>query len=161
MINAERMVNNLCEMVRIPSESGEEQEFIKYLADKFSTDLKAACRIDSYGNLIARLDGKQCDSAEPLFFAMHADTVKPGKGIQPIVSDGRISSSGDTILGADCKAGIAEFVEAVLSADRYPPLEICVTREEEVGFGGANHLDFGLLMVKRGFLLEWMPLMRS
>jgi len=85
---------------------------------------------------------------------MHADTVKPGKGIQPIVSDGRISSSGDTILGADCKAGIAEFVEAVLSADRYPPLEICVTREEEIGFGGANHLDFGLLMAKRGFLLD-------
>lgn len=116
MIKIERMVRNLCEMVQIPSESGEEQEFIKCLYRKFTDDLSANCYIDDHGNLIAKIPACSCSSLNPLFFAMHADTVKPGKEIQPKVLDGFVSSSGNTILGADCKAGIAEFIEAVQSA---------------------------------------------
>jgi tripeptide aminopeptidase len=153
-MNTERMVRNLCEMVRIPSESGEEQEFIKYLAGKFTADLGAVCQIDAYGNLTAKVEGKNCQGAGPLFFAMHADTVKPGKGIVPVIKGNLICSSGDTILGADCKAGIAEFLEAVQSVDRHPPLEIGVTREEEVGMIGAKNFDFTLLTAKKGFLLD-------
>ena len=116
MIKVERMVHNLCEMVQIPSESGEEQEFIKCLYRKFTDDLSANCYIDDYGNFIARIPACSCSSLTPLFFAMHADTVKPGKEIRLKVVDGFVYSSGDTILGADCKAGIAEFIEAVQSA---------------------------------------------
>lgn len=116
MIQVERMVRNLCEMVQIPSESSEKQEFIKYLSKKFANDLGANFHIDDYGNLIAIIPACSCSSLTPLFFAMHADTVKPGKEIQLKVVDGFVYSSGDTILGADCKAGIAEFIEAVQSA---------------------------------------------
>jgi hypothetical protein len=47
MIQVERMVRNLCEMVQISSESSEEQEFIKYLSRKFADDLGANCHIDN------------------------------------------------------------------------------------------------------------------
>jgi len=154
MIQVERMVRNLCEMVQIPSESSEEENFIKYLSMKFADDLGANCHIDDYGNLIAKIPACSCSSLAPLFFAMHADTVKPGKGIQPKVLDGFVSSSGNTILGADCKAGIAEFIEAVQSANYFPPLEVVITREEEIGFGGAKNLDFNLITAKQGFLLD-------
>ena len=116
MIQVERMVRNLCDMVQIPSESGEEQEFIKCLYRKFTNGLSANCYIDDYGNFIARIPACSCSSLTPLFFAMHADTVKPGKEIQLKVVDGFVYSSGDTILGVDCKAGIAEFIEAIQSA---------------------------------------------
>jgi len=85
---------------------------------------------------------------------MHADTVKPGKEIQPKVLDGFVSSSRNMILGADCKAGIAEFIEAVQSANYFPPLELVITRKEEIGFGGAKHLDFKPITAKQGFLLD-------
>jgi di/tripeptidase len=47
------------------------------------------------------------------------------------VVGGVIRSEGDTILGADDKAGIAELYEAVFTADHHPELEIVITREEE------------------------------
>ncbi|MCX5971666.1 MAG: M20/M25/M40 family metallo-hydrolase [Coprothermobacterota bacterium] len=150
----DRLIQNLCELVQIDSESGEEQTFLQYLKEKFERDLGATGRLDGYGNLIATIPAKNCDAKEPLLVAMHGDTVKPGKGIKPIVKDGVIYSSGDTILGADCKAGIAEFIEAVLEAPRHPPFEVVVTREEEVGLVGAKNLDYSLLTAKRGILLD-------
>jgi len=39
--------------------------------------------------------------------ATHADTVKPGKGMKTVVNNGVTYSKGDTVLGTDCKAGIA------------------------------------------------------
>lgn len=150
----ERIVGTLCEMVQISSESGDEAEFISYLQQKLTRDFGATCTLDSYGNLIAKIPAKNCSVADPLLFAMHADTVKPGRGIKPIVQEGMVRSSGDTILGGDCKAGIAEFVEAVQTATKHPPLEVVVTREEEIGFGGARHLDYGLIKAKKGFLLD-------
>jgi len=156
MIQVDRMVHNFCEMVQISSESGEEQDFIQSLYVKFTNDLNANCQIDDYGNLIAKIPGRSCarGNVSPLLFAMHADTVKPGKGIKPNVLDGFVVSGGDTILGADCKAGIAEFIEAVQSANNYPPLEVVITREEEVGFGGAKNLNYNLITAKQGFLLD-------
>jgi len=143
----ERIIKNLCEMVSISSESGQEQEFIDYLSKKFRIELSAECQLDSYGNLIAKVPAKNCTSSQSLMLAAHADTVKPGKGVKPVVKDGVVYSSGDTVLGADCKAGIAEIFEAVLSAERHPPLEIVITREEEIGFGGAKNLDFSLIVL--------------
>lgn len=150
----ERLVDNFFRMVRIPSESGNESAFLSYLSDKFTNALGATCRLDDYGNLIATLPGKNAASTEPLLFAMHGDTVKPGVGIEPELRDGVVSSAGDTILGADCKAGIAELLEALLTAESHPPLEIVVTREEESGFTGASELDYSLLRATHGFLLD-------
>ncbi len=86
--------------------------------------------------------------------AAHADTVKPGKDIKPVVKNGVIYSSGDTVLGADCKGGIAEIMEAVMSAPKHPPLEIVITREEEIGFTGAKNLGYSLISAKRGILVD-------
>jgi tripeptide aminopeptidase len=143
-----------CEMVQISSESGEEAEFLAYLKDLFTREFNATCTFDDFGNLIVKLSAKATASKDPVLFGVHGDTVKPGKGIEPVVEDGVIRSKGETILGADDKAGIAELVEAIRTADRYPPLEIVVTREEELGLQGARHLDMGLLNAKIGFVID-------
>lgn len=150
----ERMINSFMEMVRIASESGEEQEFIVWLKDLFTRELGAKCTLDSYGNLIVKVPAKGAPRSEPVLFGVHADTVKPGKNIEPVLEGGVIRSKGDTILGADDKAGIAELLEAIRTADQHPPLEIVVTREEEIGLVGAKHLDTSLLRAKSGFLLD-------
>jgi len=150
----ERLIDTFFKMVRIDSESGEEKEFISYLKDLFTREFRAKCTIDDYGNLIVNIPAKNSARNEPVFFGVHADTVKPGKNIEPILENGIIRSKGDTILGADDKAGIAELVEAIRTADRYPPLEIVVSREEEIGLVGAKHLDTSLLKSKVGFLID-------
>lgn len=148
------LVDVFFEMVRISSESGEENQFVTYLKDLFTKESKAKCTIDSYGNLIAKIPAKNSTRREPVLFGVHADTVKPGKNIEPILKDGIIRSKGETILGADDKAGIAELFEAVRGAERYPPLEIVVSREEEIGLKGSKNIDASLLKSKTGFLID-------
>lgn len=150
---SERMIKQFMEMVQIASESGEEAAFIDYLLEEF-TKIGAQTQKDNYGNLIAKLPGKGCTGKEPILLSCHADTVKPGQNIKPILKDGVIRSSKDTILGADDKAGIAEMLEAIRIAEIRPPLEIAISRQEEVGLLGVKNLDFSQLTAKRGFLLD-------
>jgi len=147
------MVKQFMEMVQISSESGEEAEFIDYLLKEFKK-IGADAAKDSYGNLIAKLPAKGCQGKAPILLSCHADTVKPGKNIEPVLKDGVIRSKGDTILGADDKAGIAEMLEALRIAEVRPPLEIAVSRQEEVGLLGVKNLDYSQLTAKRGFLLD-------
>ncbi|MBN1857833.1 M20/M25/M40 family metallo-hydrolase [Candidatus Bipolaricaulota bacterium] len=143
-----------CEWVRIDSESGNEAEFIGVLKEFLEQDLGATCMLDGYGNLIAKLPAKNSDATDTVALAAHADTVKPGTGIEPVIENGVIRSAGATILGADDKAGIAEIVEAVRTADRHPPVEILITREEEIGLCGAKNLDLSLVNAKRAFIID-------
>jgi len=150
----QELTDTFFKMVRISSESGEEKEFIAYLKDLFTNELKAECTIDNYGNLIAKISAKNTNCTEPVLFGVHADTVKPGKNIEPILKNGIISSKGETILGADDKAGIAELFEAIRTAEQHPPLEIVVSREEEVGLKGSKNIDTSLIKSKRGFVVD-------
>ena len=82
---------------------------------------------------MAKFPAKGCEGKDPILFSCHADTVKPGVGIEPVLLDGTIRSQGNTILGADDKAGIAELLEALRTANIHPPIEVAVSRQEEVG----------------------------
>jgi len=150
---SQRMIKQFMEMVQIDSESGNEARFIDYLLKEFKK-LGAAAKKDAYGNLVAKLPAKNSKSKEPILLSCHADTVQPGKGIRPKLVKGVIRSSGDTILGADDKAGIAEMLEALRLAPVRPPVEVAISRQEEVGLHGVKNLDFRLLKARRGFLLD-------
>ncbi len=150
---SERMIAQFMEMVRIDSESGNEARFIDYLKGEFE-QLGAEAQKDAYGNLVARLPAKNSSVTEPILLSCHADTVRPGVGIEPVLDGGVIRSKGDTILGADDKAGIAEMLEALRTAEVRPPVEIAISRQEEVGLFGVKNLDYSLISAKRGFLLD-------
>ncbi len=150
---SKRMIQQFMEMVQIDSESGNEARFIDYLLKEFKK-LGASARKDAYGNLLAKLPAMNSRSKEPVLLSCHADTVQPGKGIKPKLVKGVIRSAGDTILGADDKAGIAEMLEALRTARVRPPVEVAISRQEEVGLLGVKNLDFKQLRARRGFLLD-------
>lgn len=150
---SERMIKQFMEMVQIESESGNEAAMIDYLFQEYKA-LGGEPFKDSYGNLIVKFPAKGCEGKEPILLSCHADTVMPGKGIKPILKDGIIRSSGDTILAADDKAGIAEMLEAIRTADVRPPIEVAISRQEEVGLFGVKNLDYSRITAKRGFLLD-------
>jgi tripeptide aminopeptidase len=147
------MVRQFMEMVRIDSESGNEAAFIEYLR-KEAAALGGEAAPDAYGNLIASFPARGCAGASPVLLSCHADTVKPGVGIEPVLADGIIRSQGDTILGADDKAGIAEVLETLRTAPVRPPVEFAVSRQEEVGLLGVKEMDFSRITARRGFLMD-------
>ena len=150
---SDRMLRQFMEMVRIDSESGDEARFLEYLRDEM-TAVGGEAAFDDYGNLIATFEAKGCEGVDPILLSCHGDTVKPGVGIEPVLAEGVIRSAGDTILGADDKAGIAEVLEALRVAPVRPPIEFVVSRQEEVGLLGVKAMDFSRLTARRGFLMD-------
>jgi len=80
-----------------------------------------------------------------LAFSAHMDCVEPCRGVEPVVTDGVVTSAGDTVLGGDDKAGLSAAIEAsrrlVESGEPYPTLKMVFTVQEEIGLVGAKHLN--------------------
>lgn len=163
MINEERLLHRFLDYVQIDSESGDE----KNIADRLLKDLRElGCEVwrdnagestDSNGyNVYARLAGDA--SLSPLLFMAHMDTVRPGKGVRPVVSGGVIKSGGDTILGGDDKSGIAAIAEALnCIAEKgltHRPVEILFTIGEESGLKGARAADLSKFAAKEALVLD-------
>ena len=110
MINKQRLINTFCDLVKIDSPSGEEDEIASFLSKRL-TELGFNILTDNYGNIIAKIG-----EGNTLMLSAHMDTVEPGRNIQPIVDNDVIKSKDMTILGGDCKAGIGAILEGVEAA---------------------------------------------
>ena len=152
-INVDRMVKNFIELVKIPSESPDDQKFIEHLDGLFKK-MGGETKKDSYGNLIVKFAAKNSKNTQAIAFTAHADTVKPGVGIEPVVKDGVISSKGETILGADDKAAVAEMIELIQTAEKHPPIELLILRCEEIGSLGSANLDYSLVSSKDAYVMD-------
>ena len=143
MIRRNRLVDTFCELARIDSPSGEEEVVAQHLVGRLE-GLGLKVMRDDYGNVVASDGGE-----DPLILSAHMDTVEPGRGVKPSVDGERIVSDGTTILGGDCKAGVAAILEALESIEEdgvaRRAIEVAFTREEEIGLVGARNLDFSLL----------------
>jgi len=164
MINSERLAAEFARQAAISSPSFGEGEIFRYLTERFRRlggevvmDGAGAQIGSESGNLIAffAADGKE---GEPLMLSVHMDTVGPAEGVAPLLRDGVFTSAGETVLGADDKAGIVEIIEAleVMREQGIPhgPIEVVVTICEEVGLLGAKHLDYSLIRSRRGLALD-------
>ena len=152
MIDRDRMVKTLCDLVQIDSPSGEEEAFAVELKRRLEALGFGVVR-DSYGNLIASQGGPN-----PVMLSGHMDTVEPGRGIKPRVEGDRVLSDGTTVLGGDNKAGIAVILETLesLREDGTPrvPVEVVLTRQEETALIGARNLDFSMITAKEAIVFD-------
>ena len=152
MINRDRLVRTFTDLARIDSPSGEEEAMAVELTGRLeSLGLRVAR--DSYGNLIAGDGGD-----DPIMLSAHMDTVEPGRGIEPVIEGDRIESDGTTIVGGDCKAGVAAILEGLQSLDEdgagHVPVEIVLTREEELALVGARELDFSMIGAREAIVFD-------
>jgi tripeptide aminopeptidase len=145
-----RVLDTFLELVRIDSPSGAEaacgRHVARLLADlgmSVGFDNSAGVTGSDSGNLIASLAGTV--PGKRLLLSAHLDTVQPGNGVDPVVADGVVSSRGDTVLGADDKAGIAAIVEGVRriveAGEPHAAIDVVMTTGEELGLRGAKALD--------------------
>ncbi len=152
MIDQERLVNSFCELVQIDSPSDEEEEVAQHLTERLS-GLGFSVARDAHGNVIASEEG-----TDPLLLSAHMDTVEPGRGIKPQIKGDRITSDGTTILGGDCKAGVAAILEGLQavkeSGSSRRPVQVVFTRGEEIGLVGASNLDYSMVRCREAVVFD-------
>jgi tripeptide aminopeptidase len=107
------------------------------------------------GNLMVRVPGNSPGPA--VLLCAHMDTVGSTEGMVPVLRDGVIYSNGETVLGADDKAGIAIILSVLADLKGggvpHPDLEVVFTVQEEVGLFGAKHLK-AELKAAFGYILD-------
>ncbi|RSL32009.1 M20/M25/M40 family metallo-hydrolase [Salibacterium salarium] len=164
MINEERLINEMMELVQVDSETKKEKQIARLLRKKFE-ELGITVQEDNAeqtteheaGNLICTWEANTKD-IDTIYFTSHMDTVAPGQGIKPFVKDGYMQTDGSTILGADDKAGIAAMLECIRSMQEeekpHGTIQFVITVGEESGLVGAKELDSSLLLADFGYALD-------
>jgi tripeptide aminopeptidase len=152
MFDSDKIADELCELIRIDSLSGQERRLAELLSARLK-EIGLPTRFDDahlaidgeVGNLYARIDATAPDMPA-LMLNAHMDTVKPGCGIEPVRDGDLLCSAGDTILGGDDQAGIAVLMAVVRELVRQRPphgeIHVIFTVAEETGLNGAKNLDY-------------------
>ena len=160
VIQMERaLVDEFVELVSIDAESGDEARMASTVADKLRA-IGLDVTVDGAGNVVGRTAaaaGCRCHG-EPFILCAHLDRVKPGRGIRPVIADGIIRSSGDTILAADDIAGVTAILAGLRGAaargGELPAVEVVFTVGEEVHLAGAQGLDYASLRSKEAYIFD-------
>lgn len=143
-----KLLDIFTKIVQINSTSGNEKHMRNYLLSWLKNN-KFLAKVDKVGNVYA-MKGNITPS---VLFCAHMDTVNPGIGIKPIVKNGIIKSSGDTILGADNKAFIASLLFALEEYRGERKIEVIFSVKEETG-GGIELFPFQWIRSNVGFIFD-------
>ncbi len=155
-MNRDALVSEFCDLVRIDSLSRHEAAFAQVITEKLG-ELGLATRDDGAearlggdcGNLISRLPAT-AEGQPVMMLNTHLDTGGDYTGSEPVVEGDEVRSAGETILGADAKAGLTLILAALrrLHDEKLPHGELVVvfTVAEEIGLFGAQHLDYQMLV---------------
>ena len=161
-INRNRLLNLFAELVAIDSPSRSEHIMAARLKNELMAlgfevfeDDAGALLSGTCGNVHGYLEG----IGDPLLFCTHMDTVEPSRNKRAVFhEDGTITSSGDTVLGADDCAGTAVILEALRSLHEqnvsHRPIEVLFTIAEEIYFGGASVLDAARIRSREAYILD-------
>jgi tripeptide aminopeptidase len=153
MINEDRLLATFLDLVRIDNPSGGEGPIAAHIRGLLE-GMGLVVEEDDIHNVLAHVPG----TGQPLLLNAHIDSVAPCHGVRPVVADGIVRSSGDTVLGADDLAGVSAIIEGVRAAlergGGHRAAEILFTVQEEVGLRGAAEFDIGKLTAREGVTLD-------
>ncbi len=157
-IDRQRLISTFVDLAKISSPSWKELPVIEYIEQrvkKFGIKAERHPCGDSY-NLLIRMDGTR--KGVPVLFSCHTDTVVPCEGVNPVITSGRISSDGQTILGADDKSAVAAFLEIIYQLKEnnvsHGPLEFLFSCAEELGLYGIKGFDLSKLKSRYAFVFD-------
>jgi tripeptide aminopeptidase len=161
---SDRLLDTFIDLVKLDSETFHEEAVAAYVMEEARRVGFEAYMDDAgekiggeAGNVYVNISSEKVD-APPLIFCSHLDTVSPGRGVVPVVKKGLVTSEGETVLGADCKAGVAAMLEIMrLAAEgrhEHRPLELIFTVAEEKQLQGIRHLQRGRIRAKHAFVLD-------
>ncbi|HID92177.1 TPA: M20/M25/M40 family metallo-hydrolase [Candidatus Peregrinibacteria bacterium] len=148
-------------IVQIDSESGNEEK-ISVFIQNFLAQRNIEFSQEKEFQIIAKIPAKNKNISEikKLMFCAHMDTVSPGKNIEIIIDkNGKITSSGNTILGADNKASLANMLLLIdkiskNEIENHHQLEFVFTTKEEIDEPAVYKLNIESLQSELGFIFD-------
>lgn len=164
MIDEERIRKEFADLVNIDSPSFGERQMayrikatLVLLGFQVSEDQAGEHYGSNAGNIYGFLKGTV--PGGPILLSAHLDTVQPAFGKKAVFhADGRITSAGDTVLGADDVAGIVEILEGIrhLEEEKIPhkDVEVLFPIAEEVYIKGTEVFDFSRIRAKEAYVLD-------
>jgi tripeptide aminopeptidase len=165
-MNKDRLTDLFIRLTQIDSLSFGEREMANVLKveledlgfEVYEDDAGSRLGSDT-GNLYALLKATD-PGKKPVLFSAHMDTVVPGIGKRAVIDSekGLIRSEGDTILGADDAAGVAQILEAVRSTLEsgapHGDIEILFPVAEEVYGLGSAEFDYSRIISNEAFVID-------
>ncbi len=164
MVNRKRLRDEFCRLVSIDSVSYRERAMadelsflLRELGFQVEEDAAGARCGGNCGNLYGILEGEL--KGDPILLSAHMDTVEPGIGKRAVIQkDGRISSDGSTVLGADDVSGLVAILEAVRTVKEqglaHRTIEILFPIAEEVYILGSSFFDYSRVKAKEAYVLD-------
>ena len=158
----QKILEEFLELVQIDSDS----LFERNMADALIAKLKEiGCEVwedkqmineigGNAGNIYAVLEGTV---PKAILFSAHMDRVSNGRGIKPVIADGKITAQG-TILAADDVSGIAAIIDGlrrVKQLDKpHPRIEVLFTVCEEKFVTGSRYINYDRITAKEAYVLD-------
>lgn len=166
-VNEARLVQLFKELCLIDAPAKKEREVADYVINVLKgmglevwEDKAGEAVGGNSGNVIALFKGTK-PGAPRIFLSAHLDTVEPTAGLKIIDEQGRLSSDGTTILGADDKGGMAPAIEAIRviqeSGEEHGDVVLLFSICEEIGLLGAANVNLDELNLDFGFVLDTGP----
>lgn len=175
MINRKRLLDEFKTLTAFDAESYEEREIADYLKEQLM-QLGLQVEEDNAGELLREISGRDGSrlagnvygflpgnlpegKGEGILLSSHMDTVKPGKGKKAVFhEDGKITSDGTTVLGADDAAGLAEILEALHIIQEqqlsHPDIEVLFPVAEEPYAQGSRIFDYSKIKAKQAYVFD-------
>ncbi len=164
LVKQERLLREFFCLTEINAHSFEEREKADYLK-KWLLQLGFQVQEDDAGNFYNGNAGnlyaykKGTIQGEPILFSAHIDTVAPGNGIKASIDqNGKITSDGSTVLGADDNAGLVSILEAITAIEEnslhHRDVELLFTIGEEAYLRGSEVFDYTKIRATQGYVLD-------
>ncbi|RMG02200.1 MAG: M20/M25/M40 family metallo-hydrolase [Nitrospirae bacterium] len=159
MVDTDRLLNTLFALLEVDSPSFNEDKiglFIEGLLKETGIHVIRQDYGDSF-NLVGKYKNPNSPSP-PLILSAHMDTIEPTVGIKYNIKDEKLSTKGDTVLGADDKSGVAAIIEVLRVIREHNiqtgDIEVVFTSAEERGIVGAKNLDYSLIEGRYAVVLD-------
>ena len=165
-IDVSRLSNLFLDLCRINTPPLKEKPIADYVQHMLEGMGLECVRDDAHhrtggncGNLIVNIPGAK--PGVPIFLSAHFDTVEPNPDVKIIIERGVIKTDGNSILGADDKAGLAAILETVhvLVENKMPhgDIQLLLSVSEEIGLRGAANMSHDLIKARMGYVLDTGP----
>ncbi len=163
-LNEKRILDTFFALSSIDSPSYHERKMAEALKEAYQAagvflteDNTAHIFGGDTGNLFGRMGGTL--PGAPILFSGHMDTVEPSCGKVPVLHpDGKITSDGTTVLGADDVSCLTAILEAVRylkeTGTTHRDLELMFSPGEEHFSEGTRRFDFTQVRAKTGYVLD-------
>jgi tripeptide aminopeptidase len=158
MVN-KRLIDVFLDLALIDGISGKERRVADYIASFLANLGLSPFEDDSNKSNDGEAGNIICKIGDGGNFAMlaHMDTARPTKDLKPIVLDDRITSDGNTILGADNREGIAILLytieNIIKSGIPSKSFTLAFMNSEETNLNGSLKIKFDK-NIKKSFVFD-------